>query len=385
MLERENQMSYGLRRYETIHRLWWFAFLILCLLLTWYSHSSRHAYRQGPELKDLSKTDFWTGLQGIGMTSPTSDDSRASQGRQNQAARPQPGTTGGPGMQKQPLEPSTGQDDSRYNIELLSSMLLFLIRAGIIFLELRLLWLAVQYAARYLLQLIMSDSEAAGALTLEASSTLFPGQVLVDKIRRGPLGSVLHPFIRLRLMLSDFQKYVSSEDLFEKERRIVEADWQILYGSWGPYRCLVWILPILGLAQTALLLIAQFNAASPALAIIPQKEILDAAKPLLGMSPQREILDNIKPTLSLLLPLIQAAGVAIFFQLAFTLLRYFEELYLSNLDAFIYDQFLSRLPLRSNDTVLILETIQGQFRDLRAALKELENKITPQTEVEKQR
>ena len=195
---------------------------------------------------------------------------------------------------------------------------------------------------------------------------------------------VLHPFIRLRLILSSFQRIFSSEDLFEKERRIVEADWQILNGSWGPFRCLLWILPILGLVQTALLLVAQFNAASPGLALIPPKETIDAAKPLLGISPQKEILDSIKPTLNLLLPLIQAAGIAIFFQLALTLLRYFEELYLSNLDSFIYDRLLSRLPLRSNDTVLILETLQGQFRDLQASLKKLEEKILLKSEVEKQ-
>ena len=101
---------------------------------------------------------------------------------------------------------------------------------------------------------------------------------------------------------------------------------------------------------------------------------------MLGISPQKEILDTIKPTLNLLLPLIQAAGVAIFFQLALTLLRYFEELYLSNLDSFIYDRLLSRLPLRSNDTVLILETLQRQFRDLQASVKKLEEKIFSQTE-----
>jgi len=336
----------------------------------------------------MRKIDFWTGLQGIGMTSSGPEDSRTKQGPQSQAARPQPGKPDVPGMKKQPSEPSTSQDDFRDNIELVSGMALFLIQAGIIFLELRLIWLVIQYAARYLLQLIMSDSEDPEPLSIEAARTrpgsLVPGQVLFGKIRRGPMSVVLHPFIRLRLILSGIQRNVSSEDLFEKERRIVDADWQILNGSWGPFRCLLWILPVLGLAQTALLLVAQFNAASPALALIPPKETIEAAKPLLGLSPQKEILDSIRPTMNLLLPLIQAAGVAIFFQWASTLLRYFEELYLSNLDTFIYDRLLSRLPLRSNDTVLILETLQRQFRDLQASLKKLEEKIFSQSEVEKQ-
>jgi len=381
-------MSYGLRRYETIHRLWWFVFFFLCLFIARYSQSFTNPNLHGPELKDLRKIDFWTGLQGIGMTSSGSEDSRAKQGRPSQAAKPQPGKPDGPGMKKQPSEPPTVQDDFRENIELVSGMALFLIHAGIIFLELRLLWLVIQYAARYLLQLIMSDSEEPEPLSLEAARTrpgsLVPGQVLFGKIRRGPMSVVLHPFIRLRLILSSFQRFVSSEDLFEKERRIVEADWQILNGSWGPFRCLLWILPLLGLAQTALLLIAQFNAASPALALISPKETIEAAKPLLGLSPQKEILDSIKPTMNLLLPLIQATGVAIFFQWASTLLRYFEELYLSNLDTFIYDRLLSRLPLRSNDTVLILETLQRQFREIQASLKKLEEKVFSQSEVEKQ-
>ncbi len=378
-------MFYGLRRYETLHRLWWFVFFFLCLFLARYSYSFTHVPRHGPELKDLAKTDFWTGLRGIGMTSPSPEYSAGKQEQPEKGARPQTGKSTGAGKGERPLEPSAGQD--RDNIELVSGMLLFIIRAGIIFLELRLLWLAVQYAGRYLLQLFMSEIKDPGPFNSEPAGTgpeaLFPVLVLVARIRRSPLSFFLHPFIRLRLILSGFQKSVSSEQLFEKERRVVEADWRILYGSWGPYRCLFWVLPILGLAQTALLLVAQFNVASSGLALVPQKEALDAARSMASFAPQKEILDTIKPTLNLLLPLIQAAGVAVFFQLAATLLRYFEELYLSNLDAFIYDRLLSRLPLRSSDTILILETLQQQFRDLNAALRSLENKVFSPEKIEK--
>jgi hypothetical protein len=184
-------------------------------------------------------------------------------------------------------------------------------------------------------------------------------------------------------MLPGSQKYFSSEELFEKERRVVEADWRILYGSWGPYRCLFWVLPILGLAQTALLLIAQFNVASSGFAFLAQREALEAAKPMADFTAQKEILDSIKPALNLLLPLIQAAGMAVFFQLAGTLLWYLEDFYLSNLDAFIYDRLLSKLPMRSNDTVLILETLQQQFQDLNAALRRIEDKVLSRSEVQK--
>jgi hypothetical protein len=218
-----------------------------------------------------------------------------------------------------------------------------------------------------------STAESAGT----RQELVFPVQALFDKIGRSPLSFALHPFIRLRLLLSGFPKNFSLENLFEKERRLVEADWHILYGSWGPYRVLFWVLPFLGLAQTVLLLVAQFSVGLSALTSVSQKDTFDAIKPM------KEILDSIKPTLNLLLPLIQAAGVAIFFHLASTFLRYLEELYLSNLDSFVYDRLLSRLPLRSNDTILILETLQGQFRELRVALKRLENEVLSKTEVEK--
>ena len=75
------------------------------------------------------------------MTSPGSEDSKAKPGRQNQAAKPQPGKSYVPDSKEATHGPSTGQDDFRDNIELVSGLLLFLIQAGIIFLELRLLWL----------------------------------------------------------------------------------------------------------------------------------------------------------------------------------------------------------------------------------------------------
>ena len=361
-------MSYGLRRYETFHRLWWFVFFFICLFLAWCSDSFTPVPRQSPQLKDLGKAYFWTDLQGIGITSPGPEHSS---GKQDQ-----------PDKSKQPSQPSPGQDDSRDNIKLVSGLLLFIIRAGIIFLELRLLWLVVQYGGRYLLQLLMSDTDDHGPRNSEQAS-LSAVALLADRIRRNPLSYVLHPFMRLRLILSGFQKNGSSEELFEKERRVVDADWRIIYGSWGPYRCLYWVLPILGLAQTALLLIAQFNVASSGLALLPQKEILEAAKPMANFTAPKEILDTIKPALNLLLPLIQAAGMAIFFQLAATLLWYFEELYLSNLDAFIYDRLLSKLPMRSTDTIVILETLQQQFQDLNAAIRGIEDKLFSRSEVQK--
>jgi hypothetical protein len=354
----------------------------MCLVLASFSPGFTQAQRQAPELKDIGKIGFWTGLQGIRMTSFGPESPRDKEDRQGRGSSPQTGRPTDPAKSKQASDPSSGQNDYRDNIGLVSRVLLFIIRAGLIFVGLRLFWLLVQYVGRWLLQLFIYESEQPGKFITrsdqEPESPLF---VLAARMERNLLCLVLHPFIRLRLMLPGSQRRFSSEELFEKERRVVEADLRILYGSWWPYRSLFWILPVLGLAQTVLLLIDQFGASSSGLALLSQKDVLDAAKPIASV--QKELVDIIKPTFNLLLPLIQAAGMALFFQLVATPLSYLEDLYLSNLDALIYDRVLAKLPVSHNDTILILETLQRQFKDLSAALKRLEGKVLPPSEIEK--
>jgi len=379
-------MFHGLRQYETLHRLWWFVFFFLCLAFARYSLGATQVPRQGPELKDIGKIEFWTGLQGIRMTSLGFEYAKGKEDQPDRGARLQTGKSTNSDKSKQALDASAWQNDYRDNVGLVSRALLFIIRSAMIFLELRLFWLLIQYGGRCLLHWFISESEQSAALNRgqapNGQESVPPLNLLADRIGRSPLSFALHPFIRLRLMFPGSQKYFSSEELFEKERRVVEADWRILYGSWGPYRSVYWVLPVLGLAQTVLLLTAQFGASSSGLALVPQKEALDAARSMAGM--QKEILDTIKPTINLLLPLIQAVGMALFFQLAATLLRYFEELYLSNLDALIYDRVLSKLPLRSKDTVVILEALRQQFTDLNAAVRRLDNKVLSPSEIGKQ-
>jgi hypothetical protein len=52
-----------------------------------------------------------------------------------------------------------------------------------------------------------------------------------------------------------------------------------------------------------------------------------------------------------------------------------EALYLANLDASLYDQMLSELPIRSSDTLIILQSLQSHFRELQGGLKRLELEI----------
>jgi hypothetical protein len=355
-------MSYGLRRYETLHRLWWLVFFLLCLFLADFLPSFTSDAQRRPVLSDLGQLDFWTGLHGVAITSAGHAYSRAPRAATDE--------------ESQPGEEPARQNGLNDSIVMVSGALLFFIRTLVIFLVLRLVWLAVQYAGRYLLQLLMSEIKGFetsdhGPVGTGAES-LLPVRVLDDRIRRSVASYVLHPFIRLRLALSGFKANVSPENVLEKERRAVEADWRIIYGSWSPYRFLVWILPLLGLAQTVLLLVALFSGIDPG----HPKEAVNAAKPLLDSPIPKQILETVKPTLSLLLPLIQAVGVAFFLQIASTLTRYLDDLYLSGLDAFLYDRLLSRLPVKGgNDAVVLLEALQRQFREFGTVLARLEKRL----------
>ncbi|MGC9194268.1 MAG: hypothetical protein ACP5IL_02300 [Syntrophobacteraceae bacterium] len=356
-------MSYGLRRYETLHRLWWLVFFLLCLCVASFLPSLGSASRRGPSLADLGKLSFWTGLEGVGITSPGPVLAGAGQVGADDPARSDQDPSG-----------KTGLSD---DISMVGGALLFFIRVGVIFLLLRLVWLVVQFVGKYLLQLIMSEikglepSERGGAAT-GADFSLLPMQVLDARIRRSVLSFFLHPFIRLQLTLSGVRPNASPENVLERARRAEEADWRILYGSWGPYRCLLWSLPILGLAQTVLLLIAQFHG----MAVLSSGQAGGSVKPLVNADIQKQILEIVKPTLDLLLPLIQAVGVVFFLQLASIFVRSCEELYLSSLDAFLYDKILSRLSYGGNDSGLILETLQRHLRELSAAFVRLEKKVT---------
>jgi hypothetical protein len=361
-------MEYGLRRYELIQRLLWFVFFLLCLFVANFTQSdSKYPPAANVQLKDLKTLHFWTGMQGILPAPPPADVSRGKLDQPEIAPSPDPKKQT-PADKKTPQAKPAESAQTQRDVEGIGRFMIFLIRAGVFFLLGKLIWLLVQHAARYGLTYIMSEN-VKSPVTVKPENkpispeSIFPRQLLLDKIRQVPLYFFFHPFQRLRLMLSGSQKSVSSEELIEKERRIVDTDWQILYNSWGPLRWLFWILPALALAQTAWLILLQVHIAS---------------------STQKELLDSIQSIPVVLLPLAQIAGVVLFFKLALGLLRRMEELYLSNLDALIFDRLLSKLPFQSNDTVIILETLQNQFNELTNGLKRLERLIFAEIQARKQ-
>jgi hypothetical protein len=76
-----------------------------------------------------------------------------------------------------------------------------------------------------------------------------------------------------------------------------------------------------------------------------------------------------------MLPVVQLTVLAVFLGLASAFMSRVESLYLANLDASFYDQMLSELPIRSSDTMLILQSLKKHFRELQVALKRLELEI----------
>jgi hypothetical protein len=313
-------MEYGLRRYEAAQRLLWFAFFIICLVVAYpasmlFSNGDmRSSSSASFQPEALRSADFWTRMNWT---------------------------------QQEPF----------------GKVVVYLLCVASIFVVGRFIWLAVQFAGKRLVRSLLAESfgrtPRRSAIPLDDSKAnlerIFPSQLLLARMDRVPLRILFHPFQRLRMMLSSPDRTPSSEGLIEKERRIVETDWQIFSSSWTPFRWLVWSLPVVALAQSGWML---FQRMQPAL------------------SGQREVLDVLGPMLSSLLPLVQIIVIAVFFSLISGLVRRVEDLYLSNVDSLFYDQFLSRLPFQSSDTLILLEAMQRQFQEVNSALKRVEAIVT---------
>ena len=313
-------MEYGLRRYEAVQRLRWFLFFLVCLALAYsmagtydISPPARFLAASSLKVNDLKSVGFWSRLSWI-------------------------------------------------SVEPFGWFLLYVTWVAWLFVLGRFAWLLVQYGGKLYVQDLLSryikkpsGSHHSGVMSsMSNHALLFPTELLLQRIRPIHCQLIFHPFRRVHLMLTDSQGNFSSEDLVEKERRVAEADWQILWGSWSPFQWLLWLLPTLALAQAVWLVYAQMQPA---------------------LSGQREVQDLLKPAFASVLPLVQAIALCIFFNLAAGLLKRFENLYLSNVDALIYDQFLSRLPFQSSDTLIILETLQRQFKEMHSALRRLERSV----------
>lgn len=307
-------MEYGLRRYEASQRLLSFLFFIFCLVFAYSlagdSVVSRPLSAQAPvfQPEGLKSFAFWTHMQWI-------------------------------------------------RVEPFGKYMIYVVWVLVLFLAGRTCWLLIQHIGMFLVKRLLSVhvkkpvGRPKPGLMAPSPERLFPAELLMRKVSPLPLQLIFHPYQRLGMMLNHPQGSYSSEELSEKERRIVETDWQILWGSWTPFRWLVWCLPLLGLLEAAWLFYQQLQPAFQGL---------------------KELHDVLSRVLNGLLPLAQSIVIALAFGMVSGLLKRVENLYLSSVDALIYDQFLSCLPFQSSDTLILLETMQRHFQELQRMMRRLE-------------
>ncbi|MCK8603996.1 hypothetical protein [Desulfoferrobacter suflitae] len=308
-------MHYTLRRYEAIQRLFWFILFLVCLGFAYPLCNLYQVKYQGaavlasvhPEV--LKTRQFWTQSYWLG------------------------------------LDPVGG-------------IVLYLLWVVALFLFGKTAWLLVQYLGKYLVKVLLKQTvkNVPGKPKVNfadfsgQSHSAFPTDMLMEKLQSVRLRFLFHAFQRLRLILTHSHRTLSSEDMTEKERRVVETDWQILWASWTPFRWLLWSLPLLAFVQTCWLFYL---------------ELLPA------LTAQKEINDSLGPLTASLLPIAQVIVVVIALSLVSGLLQRMENLYLSNVDALFYDHLLSRVPFQSSDTVVILEAMQKHFKQLHTMLEQL--------------
>jgi hypothetical protein len=311
-------MEYGLRRYEATQRLLWFLFFFICLGVAYLaipspplapSKALSMPHSIQPEV--LKSFDFWFNLRWI-------------------------------------------------RVEPLGKLMIYLVWVAFLFLGGRLLGLIIQYVGKYYISSLLAASvgrpeqapKRSGLTALPPNSEVaLPLLILSKKTDNILLQILFHPLRRLRVLLNDPQKTCSGEGLAEKERRLSETDWEILWSSWTPFRWLVRLLPVVGVVQTVWLLHLHLQPA-----IFGQKDIQE----IFGLA------------FNASLPLIQVIFLTVVFSLSSALLKRFDSLYLSGVDALFYDRFLTKLPFQSSDTPILIEMLQSNFQELNARLSRLE-------------
>jgi hypothetical protein len=173
-------------------------------------------------------------------------------------------------------------------------------------------------------------------------------------MQRSPQRYLFHAYQRVAWMLSGPRGVGYSDELFTREQRLVEADWHIHRNSWEPFLWILRLLPFIALAQTFWMFYAHLD------------QLMDT---------QREVQEVVGMVLWSLVPFAQVLVLTVFFQLIHGLLRRLDNLYLADIDSLLYDQLLSRLPLHSSDTVLMMRLMRQEIRKLQEALQRIESHL----------
>jgi len=312
-------MDHGLTQYEARERLLWFLFLLVCLLMAFPA--------------------VWIHLAGVPRTPVIATTSEALK--------------------------SCAYWSQRHwmHVGPLGKAMAYLSWVAILFILARFFWLMAQFIGksfllRSLRELMSSLKSRQTAKswdsTTEVQKKAYTGFALLVSRLNHPLRFLLHAFRRAQYTLSAAPGMPFTDGLRDRQQRLSAVDRQIFKSSWTAFRWILRLLPILAVLQSFWLIYSETQL-------------------FLGKESELEQFAN--AFWPAMLPLVQLTALAVFLGLAFAFLHRLENLYLANLDASLYDQMLSELPIRSSDTLLILESLQKHFRELQAALNRLELEI----------
>jgi len=245
----------------------------------------------------------------------------------------------------------------------LGKVLAYLAWVAVLFIVARFLWLIAQFIGKGFLlrdlREMMSSVKSRQAAKLSDSTTdaqnkPYAGFALMVSRLNHPSRFLFHAFRRAQTTLSSTAAMPFTDGLLERQQRLSDMDRQIFKSSWTAFRWILRLLPILAALQSFWLIYSET---------------------LLFLGKQSELEQFANAFWPAMLPLVQLAILAVFLGLASAFMRRVENLYLANLDTSLYDQMLSELPIRSSDTLLILQSLQKHFRELQVTVKRLENEL----------
>jgi len=312
-------MDHGLTQYEARERFLWFLFLLVCLL--------------------MALPAVWLHLAGVPRTPVIATTSEALKSYAYWSQR------------------------HWMHVGPLGKLLAYLAWVAILFILTRFLWLIAQFIGKG--SLLRSLREMMSSLksrqtakpwdsTTDAQKKPYAGFALMVSRLNHPSRFLLHAFRRAQYTLSSTPGIPFTDGLLERQQRLSDMDRQIFKSSWTAFRWILRLLPILAALQSFWLIYSETQL-------------------FLGKESELEQFAN--AFWPAMLPLVQLTALAILLGLAYAFLNRLEGLYLANLDASLYDQMLSELPIRSSDTLLILNSLQKHFRELQVTLKRLELEI----------
>jgi hypothetical protein len=312
-------MDHGLAQYEARERFLWFLFLLVCLL--------------------VALPAVWLHLAGVPRTPVIATTSEALKSYAYWSQR------------------------HWMHVGPLGKVLAYLAWVAILFILTRFLWLVAQFIGKG--SLLRSLREMMSSLksrqtakpwdsTTDAQKKPYAGFALMVSRLNHPSRFLLHAFRRAQYTLSSTPGIPFTDGLLERQQRLSDMDRQIFKSSWAAFRWILRLLPILAALQSFWLIYSETQ---------------------LFLGKQSEFEQFANAFWPAMLPLVQLTVLAVFLGLAHAFLNRLEGLYLANLDASLYDQILSELPIRSSDTLLILNSLQKHFRELQVTLKRLELEI----------